>query len=291
MLRLCTVIAVCALFANVAYAQGQDEPPPQCRYDTSGNIDHAACLEASPASSLWRSLALINLGTDAFQRGDYAAAIKYYDEARPTNGDDFYSDASYHAYHAATLDVVGRRDEAIAEARRALAVLRNAPELPEEVRRRFGSVNVDVELVYAAILPVLHSAGDPQAASVREAFLALPARDWVSWVNRAGVLEIIGDVAGGLQANAEALRLQPGHPAVLNNQCYLLARADRASEAMPYCDSALAVAPEISQIWHSRATVLAALGRCEESARDLAEARRRDPASQTYRQPIACSAH
>lgn len=287
-MRIAVTLLVAAWLAGSASAQ-QDTPPPECRYDAAGRVDHEACAAAAPAGSPWRSLALINLGTQAFRRNDYPAAIRFYDEALPTNGDAFYSDATFHAYHAATLQAVGRQSEAIAEARRSLAVLRGSTDIPEEARRRFSSVPVDAEIIYAAILPVLHAANDPETAGVRATYMSMPARDWVSWVNRGGVLDQIGDTNGALQANAQALQLQPNHPAVLNSQCYFLGKLSRAVEALPFCERAIAGAPDVAAIRHSRATVLAALGRCRDANSDLIEARRLDPVSAEYKRELTCT--
>lgn len=288
MRRVLAALILTIATAGVAAAQN-DRPPPQCRYDAAGQIDYAACLAASPPGSPWRSLSLMNLGTRAYVAADFAAAVRYYDEAQPADGSAMYSDASYHAYYAATLHQVGRPEDAIVQARRALAVMHNAPEVPEEVRRRFSSVPVDSELIYATILPVLHAAHDPQTGAVMSAYLALPAQDFVSWANRAAVMLEIGDHENALRANAEAMRLAPSHPAVLNNQCYILVRMSRADEALPHCLGARAAAPGVAAVRHSVASAFAALGRCREADSELAEARRLDPISPEYAQPIACA--
>lgn len=194
--------ALCAL-ASPALAQ-QDQPPAACHYDAVGRVDYQACLNASAPGTPWAMLSHINLGTQAFQDANYVAAISHYDAAQPSNGDSFYSDASFHAYYAATLQQVGRLREGAAQARRALAILRNDPSLPDGVRQNFSSVQVDHELVYALILPVLHASGDEQAMTVRNAYLQMPAADWVSWANRAGVLQQIGDLPGALLASERA---------------------------------------------------------------------------------------
>lgn len=287
-MRIVLTLAMAVWLVGAANAQ-QDTPPSECRYDEAGRVDYEACAASAPEGSPWRSLALINLGTQAFRRNDYPAAIRYYDEALPTNGDAFYSDAAFHAYHAATLQAVGRHSEAMAEARRSLAMLRGSTDIPEEARRRFSSVPVDAELIYAAILPVLYAANDPETAGVRDTYMSMPARDWVSWVNRGGVLDQIGDTNGALRANAQALQLEPNHPAVLNSQCYFLGRLGRAAEALPFCERAIVAAPDVAAIRHSRATVLAALGRCEDAESDLAEARRLDPVSAEYKRDLVCT--
>jgi Flp pilus assembly protein TadD len=294
MKRLVAAFALCALLsAPAALAQTQDQPPPQCRYNSAGQVDYAACAAAAAPGTPWRILSLINLGTQAVMRGDYAAAVRYYDEAQPTNGDTFYSDPSYHAYHAyraSALQQVGRADEALVEARRSLDVLNNDASLPEDVRRRFGQFTADRELLYTLLLPVLHAGNAPETEALRREYVSMPARDWVSWANRAGVLEQVGDLAGALAASEQAMRLEPNQPAVLNNHCYILTRAERAAEGLPYCERAVVGAPDVASVRHSLAVALAQLGRCEDAQAALAEARRLDPVSVEYAQPIVCAA-
>lgn len=285
-IAVAVLVMICGLAAPAA-AQ-TDEPPPQCRYDAEGRIDYQACLDATSPGSPWHSLSLINLGTQAYQNADFARAVAYYDRAQPSDGSLMYSDAAYHANYAATLGQVGRDADAIVQARAALALLQNASSLPEEVRRHFGSVVVDRELVYAAILPVLHKANDPQTDEVMRAYMALPAQDWVSWANRAAVLLEIGDHQAALEANERALQQERRHPAVLNNQCFILVQLDRAAEALPYCESARSAAPDIAAVRHSVASAYAALGRCAEADVEMAAARRLDPVTAEYAQPLTC---
>jgi Flp pilus assembly protein TadD len=287
-MRIVLAALALALVPTAVSAQN-DQPPPQCRYDAAGQVDYQACLDASTPGSPWHSLSLINLGTRAYQQADFARAVDYYDRAQPGDGTIMYSDAAYHANYAATLSQVGRDADALVQARAALALLQGAQTLPAEVRRRFGAVPVDRELVYAAILPVLHKAGDEQASEVMRAYMALPADDWVSWANRAAVLLEIDDHAAALDANERALQQEQRHPAVLNNQCYILVRLGRAREALSYCESARAAASNIAAIRHSVASAYAALGRCAEADAEMVAARRLDPVTVEYQQSLVCS--
>lgn len=287
MRSLIVALSLVAAAAAPAFAQ-EDQAPPQCRYDARGQIDFEACLAVAPPGSAWASLSLMNLATRAYRAADFATAVRYYDQSQPTDGTIMYSDAMFHAYYAATLNQVGRPEEALVQARRALAMLRNAPELPEAARR-FATASVDPEQVYASIVPILHAANDPQSESAMRAYMALPARDWVSWGNRAAVMLEVGDLEGALRANGEALRLSQ-HPGVLNNQCYILVQLNRAQEALPYCLNAQSAAPDIAAVRHSVASAYAALGRCREAEAAIAEARRLDPVSLEYQQPVVCRA-
>jgi Flp pilus assembly protein TadD len=280
-------LTIVAFAAPSAQAQ---QAPPECRQNAQGVVNFEACLAVAPPGSPWRSLSLMNLATQAFRAADYATAVRYYDAAQPGDGNLLYSDASYHAFYASTLHQVGRHAEARIQARHALGMLRNSADLPEAARR-LAAVPVDREVVLAAIVPVLVSEQDPEAESAMSEYLALPATDWVSWVNRGSVMLEIGRFDSALIANSEAMRLEPSHPAVLSNQCYILVKLNRASEALPHCLAARAAAPEVAVVRHSAASAFAALGRCEEAQAELGEARRIDPVTQEYMQPLACTAN
>ncbi|HYD87235.1 MAG TPA: hypothetical protein VEA80_07160 [Vitreimonas sp.] len=276
-------------FSATGVAAQDDEPPPQCRYNAAGQIDYQACLDAARDGSPWQMLSLINLGTQAYNNADFPRAAAYYDRAQPRDGGMMYSDPLYHANYAATLYQVGRSADALVQARMALAVLHNAPEVPEAVRNSVGAHPVDRDLVYAGILPVLHAGNDPQAETAMAEYLALPAQDWVSWANRAAVMLEIGDYPAALRANERALQMEAAHPAVQNNQCYILVKLERAGDALAYCERARAGAPDVAAVRHSVASAYAALGRCADAEREMSEARRLDAVSPEYREAMACT--
>jgi Flp pilus assembly protein TadD len=95
-------------------------------------------------------------------------------------------------------------------------------------------------------------------------------------------------MTGALEMSQRALALAPSEPRVLNNHCYILYSADRAVDALPFCERAVIAAPDAPEVRHSLASVYAALGRCEEAEGALGEARRLDPATVEYQRAIAC---
>jgi Flp pilus assembly protein TadD len=287
-MKLMAIAALGAcLFAAAARAE-EAEVPPACRADAAGAVDNQACADAAAPDSPARTLALINLGSRAFERGDYAAAVRYYDEAQPPDGEQIYSDAVFHAYRGAAYFHVGRDHEALADARIAVGLLKNDEDAPAEARRHFTGADVNMETVYLAILPILQRAHAPELADALIAYRALPARDWVSLANRAAIFEQMGDIEGAVAASQQALAMAPNHPAVLNNHCYILTRAGRAAEALPFCQRAVDVSPNVAAARHSYAAALAATGDCIGAARELGEARRLDPIAPQYRSSIAC---
>lgn len=97
-------------------------------------MNYQACVDAAPAGSPARSLALINLGAQAYQRQNYAEAVRLYDQAQPPGGAQMYSDASFHANRADAYQHVGRTQEAVADARTAWLLLSDSPELAASIR-------------------------------------------------------------------------------------------------------------------------------------------------------------
>lgn len=285
---LAAALAFCLAASGAFAQQAEDRPPPQCLNvrDTAG---WQACLDALPANSPWRSLALINLGSDAFMRDDYASAVRYYDEARPPAHQQMTSDIVFHTFRGVSYWRVGRRDEAMADADIVYRMLQRDPTLHVSASD-YIPAGLNEEIIYVYILPVLQ-AGDPgRFQAARAAFQAIPAQGWESYSNRAAVLQEIGDLPGALNMSARALAEAPNDPAVLNNHCYILLQAGRADEALPYCERAVAAASNVAAVRYSLAEVLAALGRCSEGERELREARRLDPVSVAYQQPLTCSA-
>lgn len=278
MLRAVPFLCV-ALWAGSAAAQ-----TPACQPDAQGRVDHKACADAAPSGSPERRLALINLGTQAFLAQDYASAVRLYDEAQPPAGKDkVYSDPVFHAFRGLSYERVGRTAEALTDARVALAMLGDAA-----WTARWPAAYTDPETVLQAILPILRRAGDGGYPAALATYRALPARDWISYANRTGVLLSLDDLAGAEMANNEAMKLQPGHPAVLNNACYLMAKTGRAEQGLAFCERAIAAAPNVAAVHDSYATALAAAGRCAPAEAALAKARALDGATVEYRRKLVC---
>lgn len=275
------------MLASPALAQN-DQPPAECRRNAAGQVNYQACFDASPPGSGWRSMAQINLGTEAFARGDYATAVRHYDEARPPAGETMYSDVLFHTFRGASYWHVERRQEALADAQIALRMLQGDPTLNLEPLD-YMPAHVDREMVFAFILPILQSGDAARFEAALSTYQAMPASDWTSYANRAAVLDQVGRPAEALVASEQAVRLAPNDAGVLNNHCAILANAHRPGDALPYCERAVAGAPQIAAIHDSLSDALAALGRCNDAEREIAEARRLDPASPDYARPIACA--
>lgn len=290
MMRLLAIAAFACALSAPSSALAQQQLPPACQGAGQRVVDWQACLDALPADSGWRPLALINLGTEAFMREDYAAAVRHYDAARPRDGRQMLSDILFHTLRGAAYWRVGRRDDAIADADVVHRMLMRDPTLPMPPEQ-YLAPNVPEEMIYVYLLPVWQAGDEARFQQALARFRALPVTDWIGMSNRASTLSEVGDTAGALEFSARAVAAAPDEPAALNNHCYVLLQSGRAAEGLPFCERAVARAPTAAVARHSMAEVLAALGRCDEAEAQLAEARRLDPATAAYQAPLACVAN
>lgn len=287
-MKIHSVILVVGVLAAAipAVAQQGAKMPAACRPDKTGEVNQRACADALPVGSPERALPLINLGAEAFLNRNFGEAVRLYDEAIPP-GKTIVSDVRFHAFRAGAYSHVGRDAEAYRDARLALDMLNGKSVEPGVIP---AARPVSAGEIYATILPILKKNRDAGFPAALAAYTAIPSNSWIDWANRAGVLDELGEGKAAADASAHALALNPTHPAVLNNHCYILANGGKAAEALPYCQKAIAAAPNEPSIHHSYATALALAGKCKDAVAELAVARRLDPSSATYKKPIACKA-
>jgi tetratricopeptide (TPR) repeat protein len=287
------MIATIALILGLSMAPQAVAPPQDipavCRPDVADQMDVQACADAAPKGSPVRALALINLASQAYLAGDYARALGFYDEAVPP-GMTVTSDIVFHTFRGDTYFHAGREEAARADADLAWRMLKGEvsasgdPDTPMMIEDglRFE--------VLIRILPILKD-GDPATfAAAKAQVMALPATDGIALTNRAGLLAKLGDYDAAIADSRAALALAPDEAGVQNNHCFILYQAGRAAEGLPYCEAALATLPNAAPIRHSYALALAATGRCAEAETQIAEARRLDPSSVAYAEPLICTA-
>lgn len=273
-----------ALFLTAA----PQEVPAVCQPAPGVAPDWAACAEALPEGSPQQRLARLNQASEAYMARDYGAAERLYDAA--AGEETVWSDVWLHAFRGDTYQQVGRDKDAVADARTAWLILSDDPAW-EAARRMSGPVDEDGRrYLLSLILPILKKGRDPVFDEAFAAFRALPVKDVEGHATLALVLEQLGDFNGALEASLVAVKAEPANAGYLNNHCYILVRAGRPAEGLPYCEKAVQGAPDIAPIRHSLAAALAGAGRCAEAEAALAEARRLDPATVLYQQPIACTA-
>jgi len=283
MIELAFILALAA-----GPVQVQEIPaPPACRgaFET---IDWQACADASGQGTPGYSLAMINMGTRAYVEGDYASALRFYDKAE-IPGQVVSSDVILHAFRGDTRRHAGRMAEAAEDARWAWMFLDGRPPIqtdPRDLRPIDDQIRF---VVLTAILPILKDGDAAVYDRARAMFIGIPVSDAGSLSNRASVLEQVGDHAAALIDSKRAVDLQPNDPRLLNNHCFILVEAGRAEQSLPYCERAIALVPEIAAVRHSYATTLAALGRCADADRQMAEARRLDPGAALYRESLTCA--
>lgn len=274
-----------ALALALALTTAPQDVPPVCEMAPGVETDWAACAQALPEGSLQQRIARLNQATEAYLNRDYGTAAGLYDRLG-----DFgpLSSELMYAFRADTLQQVGRDKDAAADAAAAWRLMADGsaaapdPDMQEawEEGRRF---------VLTLVLPILKKGRDPAFEEAFAAFRALPVKDAEAHGDLALVLEQLGDLEGALAASLVAVKAQPANAGYLNNHCYILVRAGRAAEGLPFCEKAVQGAPDVAAVRHSLAAALAGAGRCAEAEAALAEARRLDPATVLYRQAIECS--
>ncbi len=281
------MIALALALMLSATPQVRDAPvPPACIGATF--VSWEACAEAAQEGTPTYSLAMINLGTEAYSRGDLTGALRFYDKAE-IPGQAMTSDVVFHTLRGDARRYGGRMEEARADAAIAWGFLDGRPP-PDTPADALGPFNDDLRaLILSILLPILQD-GDPGAfQKARAMYLALPATDWEALSRRAGALSEVGEYEAAVAASKGALDLQPTDPLTQNNHCYALVAAGRAAEGVTYCERAVAGRPEVAPMRHSYAAALAALGRCADAEAQMAEARRLDPAAALYREPLTCT--
>lgn len=283
------MIELALLFAlSGAPQQAKEAPvPPACVGATFAGWE--ACADAAEEDSPAYRLAMINLGTEAYLRNDYAAALRFYDKA-DAPGEEVVSDVLFHTFRADTYRHAGRDADAAEDARTAWLYIDGRPPAGTDPRD-LRPIDDDLRFtVLSLILPILKDAGGSEFQAARDAYLALPVENWQALTMRANALSLIGEHSAAVADSKKAVELQPGDPMLMNNHCYTLVEAGQAAQGLPWCERAVAALPESSHVRHSYAAALAGVGRCADYERQLAEARRIDPSSALYREPIACRA-
>jgi len=269
-------------------ASAEPEPyqvPELCKPDAEGRTNHQACFDASDPNSPSWLLAAINLGSEAFWKGDIETAAHFYDLC-DASGKQTFSDIGLHANRAAVYRKIGRLDDSLRDARYAWQLAQ------ENKFDMFGNPLSERARFYALmyIVETFHDANAPEFEPVVRAFLATPARDEMDLENQAGILTEIGRYDDALKVSTELLASFPDHANMQNNHCYLLTLMGRAADGLPFCENAVAKEPDIAPYRHSYATALAALGRCEDAEAALAVARQLEPSVVIYREPLVCAA-
>lgn len=263
--------------------------PAACQGRLSLPEGYEACLaQATPGSSIAIATA-VQLGTWYGLGGEIEEAARLFDLADPP-GDARRLEGTvlYHAVRADTYRQLDRPADGIEDARRVVAVL--IGEQDEAADAVGPATGEPPEALLALVLPVLKGTGDPLYAEGLELLESLPTDldDLVQVAGRATVYQQLEEYPLALPWTRRAFELAPEHSALANNYCYLLVLLDRADEALPVCDMAVADRPDMAPFHHSRAAALAALGRCDEAGAALDTARTLAPGDRTFADALSC---
>lgn len=267
----------------------QGAAPAACQGRLALPEGYEACLADAAPGSTFAIAAAVQLGTWYGLGGEIDEAARLFELADPP-GDARRLEGTvlYHAVRADTYRQLGRLADGIEDARRVVAVLLGTE---EEAADAVGpSTGEPPEALLALVLPVLKAADDPLYGEGLALLEALPTDmdDLVQVAGRATVYQQLEEYPRALPWTRRAFELAPEHSALANNYCYLLVLLDRADEALPVCDMAVADRPDMAPFHHSRAAALAALGRCDEAGAALDTARTLAPGDRTFADALTC---
>ncbi len=258
--------------------------PAECHWREGAEQQWEACAERATIGSAMHVLANMNLGTQAFLRGDMEMAARFY-EFTAVDGQKMYGDPFFHAFRGVVFDRIGRGEEALADARKVLEYIELGhfdPELETPLDEEA------LTALYVYTLEVLANQDAPELDAAVSAYGALPTTTWIDAVNRAAVLTEIGLYDDAVPFSEAALKEQPEHPGLLNNHCYLLALMGDGEAAVPYCERAVAADPFEASFHDSLAEALNAAGRCAEAVAAQARAAQLEPSTVGYKEPLSC---
>ncbi|NJC40453.1 tetratricopeptide (TPR) repeat protein [Brevundimonas alba] len=260
--------------------------PDVCRAPEGEAPDWAACAQALPDGSPQQTFARLNQATEAYLDRDYGDAGRVFDRA----GDfgPFESDALY-VFRADTRQHLGRDKEATADAEAAWRIMQIGQALEPSPDEQ-AALEAQRLFLLSLVLPILKEGRSSAFEPAFAAYRAIPVKDVEGYATQALVLEQLGDLDGALAASLLVVKAEPANAGYLNNHCYILVRAGRPAEGLPFCEKAVQSEPELAPLRHSLASALAGAGRCTEAETALAEARRLEPATVLYQQSIACRA-
>lgn len=285
-MSMIAALALALMSSAASVAQDNPPPPPACIGRTF--VSWQACADALDETSPYYRLAMINLGSEAYQNGDRAAALRFYDKAERADA-LLTGDVFFHTFRADVRSYAGREAEALADALIAWGYVEGrAPEgvSPADV---VPLTDQGRGMVLATILPILRQGDRAVFARAKAMYASLPVSSWQELSMRAVVLAEIGDRTAAVSASERALAMAPEEPGVMNNHCYVMVLVGRPADGLPYCQRAVAALPDVAPIRHSLAEALAGVGRCADAEAELAQARRLEPVSALYREPLACT--
>lgn len=201
-------------------------------------------------------LAGIALGATIARNRDYASEISIWTDTVakvPRNARAHYNLGVPHDY-------AGRRDEAMACYRAAIAL---APDYPEP-HANLGNALTDLGRP-AEALPLLQTAVRLRPSYAEAQF------------NLGNAFLHLNRPDEAIAAYRETLRLNPNQPKALNNLGIVFINANRHAEALPEFDRAIAIAPRFADPHNNKAVALAGLGRTAEAIAECEAALRIDP--------------
>jgi Flp pilus assembly protein TadD len=218
------------------------------------------------------------LGTLAYQRGQYDAAVDFLGRAIACNP---YI-AQFHNTLGVALEALGKPQEAIeayqqaillqpgyAEAYNNLAIsFQNQGKYSQAIEQYKHAIQLEPDRaeIYYNLANVLQSQHrDSEAAeNYRQAIKLKP--DYAQAYNNLGItLKEQGQFDKAIENYAQAIRLEPDNAQFHSNLASILQHQGRLAEAVANCEHAVCLNPNCAEAYYNLASVLRDQGRCNEA--------------------------
>lgn len=279
---LIALVVALSLTGPTALSDETPDIPQSCALALQQGDWESCAKDAEPNSPIYL-LAHANLGTRAYLEGDFGTAARHYDLSAP-DGLNMFSDAFLQLYRSTTFVRVGRMDDA----KRDVSVLLSQLETGQLGMGNRIPFSDDVLLqIYPTLISTLRELNMMEEMdSVVASYAVLPANDFYAIANKAAVFAEIGRYGEALPLSEKLIESHPEHPAILNNHCYLLTLMERGEDAVPFCQKAVAIEPDISSFQHSLAEAFAESHQCPEALAAKRRALELEPDNVSFQEPL-----
>lgn len=276
------VIAGLLAIANLSLPAHAQNPDELCPSDVSDAV-LLACAKREPEDSSAAILAYANLGSRAYDHGDYQTAAKYWWHTYPG---EVVIDVRLHTRRGYTFMLVGETDLACDDAELSFSLLKAGTEWEDGPPISLA----DQKILYPLVVETLIATRSGLASEAATRYLARTPEFWGDRMERANVLSQLNRNAEALAELDAADRDQPDLPVLKNNRCVVLRKMGRPIEALPFCEQAVAGEPDKYDFLISLFGAYVEVGQCDKARVTFATARRKFPGAEALKRDPVCPA-
>jgi len=269
-----------------SYAQvDADSPiPKSCENSLNTQRDWQQCADDAKPNQLVFFLAHANLGTKAYHENDMEKAAYHYDLSEP-EGYTVFSDTFLQVFRSDVFTRIGRTEDAMKDVEMVvqqleldtLGIGRESIPITDEI----------LLLVYPTLLMTMHELEMKDVFDNHSAIYDnIAAQDDIDLTNKAAVFIETAQYPRALRVSNRLIKNNPDNAVALNNHCYLLALMEDFETAIPYCENAISLEPELAGFYHSYAKALAGVKKCTDAIGAIERARSLEPSTVLYQEKL-----